>query len=151
MSPTILGARELVFEKFEGQFDSQGVPMAEHMQRVAAGVIQDVDTVIAAWLHDIVEDTKVTIQDLTDFGFSAAVTEAVYLLTHVKKELTYKDYIQRLCESGNKIALRVKISDQTDNNDPKRWVGMNPYMARALGRKWFGVQQKLEKALELIT
>lgn len=150
MNPTIVATRELVFEKFEGQFDSQGVPMALHMQRVASGVIQDVETIITAWLHDIVEDTKVTLQDLTNLGYSAAVTEAVYLLTHVKKELTYPEYIQRLCDSENKIALRVKISDQTDNNDPKRWVGMNPHMKRALGRKWFGVQLKLEKVLEAL-
>lgn len=147
MTPSLKQTRELVSAAFEGQVDSQDVPMAMHMHRVAMACPPDHDTVTTAYLHDIVEDTPTTLEDLAENGYPPAVVEAVRLLTHDKKVLSYPEYIDRLCESKNKIALTVKIADQYDNTNPKRWLGMNPHMARALSKKWAGVLPKLEEAL----
>lgn len=138
----------LVREKFSGIEDSQGVPMAEHMARVVASVPQNLTIMTVAWLHDIVEDTDVTLEDLSDYP--AVVVEAVRLLTHNKKEMKYPEYIDRLIDSENAIALCVKIADQRDNTNPNRWLGMNPHMARALTKKWAGVLPRLENALRKI-
>lgn len=149
--PNLKFTTVLVEEMFAGKEDSQGVPMYEHMARVASQVWdQDEHTQHIAWLHDLVEDTPVTLNQLTDLGYPYEVVEAVALLTHNKKEMTYPEYIDRLCNSGNKRALRVKIADQYDNTDPKRWTGMNPYMAQALSKKWAGVLPKLVAAEALL-
>lgn len=145
--PNLTFTQVLVRELFQGKTDSQGVPMFEHMARVAEGVKdEDRDTQHIAWLHDLVEDTKATLEDLVNLGYSKEVIDAVYLLTHDKKELTYAEYIDRLCASGDRRAIRVKISDQRDNLNPKRWSGMNPHMARNLAKKWNGVLNKLVEA-----
>lgn len=147
MLPPLQETENLVRHHFEDQVDSQGVPMAEHMRRVAAAVPDNEIIQTVAWLHDLVEDTPVTLNELTDLGYPAVVVEAVALLTHNKKEMDYQTYIQRLCDSKNSIALCVKIADQRDNLNPKRWLGMNQYMAQALSKKWAGVLPKLEEAL----
>ena len=149
--PSIKETRDMVFAMFDGQTDSQDVPMALHMQRVAMAVPPDPIIVTVAWLHDIVEDTDVTFDDLHARGYPMEVIDAVELLTHDKKEMDYPTYIQRLCDSGNAIALCVKIADQRDNTNPKRWLGMNPHMARALSKKWDGVLPRLEQALKEIS
>lgn len=147
--PNLKFTEVFVREMFEGIVDTQDVPMAEHMARVVEQVQdQDEHTQHIAWLHDIVEDTSTTLNHLTDLGYPYEVVEAVALLTHNKKEMTYPEYIDRLCNSGNLRAIRVKIADQIDNNNPKRWWGMNPYMARALSKKWAGVLPRLIAALE---
>ena len=148
MMPSIQETRTLVNLKFKRITDSQNVPMAMHMQRVAMKVPPDEITVTIAWLHDIVEDTDVTIRDLIDTGYPPEVTDAVFLLTHDKKTHTYPEYIDRLIASGNKRALQVKIADQQDNTNPSRWLGMNPHMARNLSKKWAGVLPRLMEALK---
>jgi (p)ppGpp synthase/HD superfamily hydrolase len=139
----------LVRQAFEGQVDSQNVPMADHMARVVGYLPADADefTKQTAWLHDLVEDTKWTLEDLAEIGYPPEVTDALFLLTHVKKEMKYPEYIQRICDSGNVRALQVKIADQTDNLTPSRQLGMNRFMANALRKKWAGVKPKLEAAL----
>lgn len=141
----------LVREKFAGQNDRSGVPMADHMMRVAS-YLEDEDetTKHIAWLHDIVEDTDVTLNQLTDMGYPFEVVEAVALLTHDKKAMDYAGYIDRICTSGNIRAIKVKLADQRDNKDPKRWLTLNKYVQNALRKRYAGVEQKLlAAALEL--
>lgn len=148
MSPTLEYTEALVRTKFEGQADDAGVSMADHMMRVHARVAQyDIETQHVAWLHDIIEDTDVTGGDLFDMGYSEAVVEAVLLLTKPEK-MPYAEYIDRLCQSGNHRALLVKLADNADNTDPKRWLYLNPYKAQALTKRYHGVREKLLKALE---
>jgi (p)ppGpp synthase/HD superfamily hydrolase len=72
---------------------------------------------IAAVLHDVVEDSDWTIEKLISEGFAEEVIIAIKLLTHDKK-VTYKKYIEAI--KTNKIALRVKLADLEDNLDIKR-------------------------------
>ncbi len=149
--PSLEETLDLVVTKFEGINDSQGVPMSEHMKRVACSVPSEYSYITTALLHDLVEDTPVTFEDLEAWGYSPEVIEAVRLLTHDKKTHTYPEYIDRLCQSGNRIALVVKIHDQYDNTNPKRWLGMNQFQAQALSKKWAGVLPRLEEALRNAT
>lgn len=136
----------LVREKFAGQTDRGGVPMADHMMRVASFLAdEDEATQHAAWLHDIVEDTDVTLENLADL-YPPEVVETVALLTHNKKEMTYAEYIDRICASENIRAIKVKLADQRDNLDPKRWLHLNRYVQNALRKRYAGVQNKLMEA-----
>jgi hypothetical protein len=76
------------------------------------------------------------------------VLEAVDLLTHDKKQLDYPSYIDRICESGNRWAILVKLADQKDNLDPARWLLLGKHKARALTKRYAGVVPQLEEALE---
>ena len=79
--------------------------------------MQNENEMIAAVLHDVVEDTDWTIEKLIAEGFNEEVITAVKLLTHDKK-VPYKKYIEAI--KTNKIALRVKLADLEDNLDIKR-------------------------------
>lgn len=142
----------LVRAKFAGQLDRSGVPMADHMMRVASHVAdEDEATQHAAWLHDILEDTDMTVTELISLGYPPEVIEAVVLLTHDKEFLTYPEYIDRICESGNLRAIKVKLADQRDNKDPKRWLTLNRYVQNALRNRYAGVEEKLMEAACLIS
>ena len=65
-----------------------------------------------AWLHDVVEDTDLTLDNLEELGFSRDVTEAVCLVTKIKDD-DYIDYILRI--SRNRVACLVKLADIRHN------------------------------------
>ena len=144
--PPLEDTRNLVRLAFYGKFDDQGVPFYEHMRRVADRLPADLRLQTVAWLHDIVEDTKVTLDDIKDL-YPEEIVEAVALLTHNRKEMDYQSYIDRLCNSGNAIAIRVKIADQEDNLNPKRHLGVNTFKLLNMLKKWDGVLPKLWEAL----
>jgi len=81
------------------------------------------DAVKAAFLHDVVEDTKTALSDLKELGFSDHVIEAVALLTK-DKSLTYFQNIDRIIQSGNEIAQMVKYADNYENytGDKSDWT-----------------------------
>lgn len=146
--PTLEFTEQLVRLKFAGQTDDAGVPMADHMMRVWQRVQHlDEDTQHVAWLHDIIEDTDVHGGDLFDMGYSEDVVTAVLLLTKPDK-MPYADYIDHLISSGDRRAITVKLADNADNTDPKRWLYLNPYKAQALSKRYHGVKEKLIGALK---
>ena len=69
---------------------------------------------MAGFLHDVVEDSDVTLEDLTKWGFSQEVVTAVDLLTH-RDDVSYKDYLIRLTCSLNLDAIAVKVNDLKHN------------------------------------
>jgi (p)ppGpp synthase/HD superfamily hydrolase len=122
---------------------------ADHSLRVADNLEDpEPDLYNVGLLHDIVEDTNVCLGYLEELGYPPEVLEAVDLLTHDKKQLDYPAYIDRICESGNRWAILVKLADQKDNLDPARWLLLGKYKARALTKRYAGVVPKLEEALE---
>jgi (p)ppGpp synthase/HD superfamily hydrolase len=108
---TIDDALELVATKFRGVTDKDGEPYIMHCLRVMMGVSDPLVQQVAL-MHDLVEDTDVTLKDLRDRGFCNAVVEAVDLVTH-KSEDSYAEYVIRL--ASNEIARQVKLSDLNDN------------------------------------
>ncbi len=80
------------------------------------------DAVKAALLHDVVEDSHIGIEQIKKFDFSAEVVEAVLLLTK-NKALSYEENIQKIINSGNKLAMMVKYCDNyvNFNGDKSDW------------------------------
>ena len=100
----------------KGQVDKADKPYILHPIRLMLKV-QLENEMIAAVLHDVVEDTDWTIDKLEAEGFNEEVITAIKLLTHDKK-VPYKKYIEAI--KTNKIALKVKLADLKDNLDIKR-------------------------------
>lgn len=126
----------IAIDAHEGQKDLDDKPVILHPLAVGlAG--KNRQEMIAGILHDVVEDTAYTFDDLLAKGVEAEVIDALRLLTH-EKGTDYYDYVQRVIDSGNPIALAVKKNDLTHN------------LARGrAGGHWKQVQ-KHEKALEMI-
>lgn len=109
-------ALKIAFSAHEGREDRQGEPYILHPLRVAFSVSTDEERIIAV-LHDVVEDSDWTIENLKEWGFSESVVEAVDALTRRKDE-TYDDFIIRIMQ--NPLAKRVKLADLADNTDETR-------------------------------
>jgi (p)ppGpp synthase/HD superfamily hydrolase len=77
----------------------------------------DEDTTIVALLHDVIEDTPYTLDDLRAMGFNEQVLDALALMTHDKR-IPYMDYVAKI--KGNKIARTVKLADLKHNSDLSR-------------------------------
>jgi len=73
---------------------------------------------ITAVLHDVVEDSDITLADLANSGFSTKVLDALALLTHNKELVAYADYIAAI--KGNPLAKKVKLADLEHNMDIRR-------------------------------
>lgn len=106
----------LATDAHRGQLDKAGEPYIFHPLRVMMAMRFHEDR-IAAVLHDVVEDTDVTIADLVKMDFPTQSIDAVEALTHAKGE-PYMDYIHRV--ALNYIATRVKLADLADNMDLER-------------------------------
>ena len=108
-------ALKIAVEAHFGQKDKGGRPYIFHPLRVAARCAGKAK--VAALLHDTVEDTSVTFEQLAELGIDGEVLAAVRLLTH-DKSVPYLDYVRKVKE--NPIAREVKLSDLRDNMDLKR-------------------------------
>ncbi len=109
-------AKTLADIVLRGKVDKAGFPLFDHALRVRrllpADIADEQPEATVAILHDICEDSQVTIQDLREFGFSPAVLVAVDALTRREQE-TYTDYIHRL--APNRTARMVKLADLHDH------------------------------------
>ena len=116
MTATIDDALALVVAKFHGITDKAGQPYILHCLRVMHGVsgygVSGDGAKQVAVMHDLVEDTDVTFDDLRNMKFADEVIDALKLMTHVDSD-SYADYVVRL--KTNDIARQVKISDLHDN------------------------------------
>ncbi len=109
-------ALEIAVESHKNQKQKDGTPYALHPIRLSM-TLESEEQKIVALLHDVVEDTDWTFEDLMGEGFSDNVIEALRLLTHTD-ESPYEDYIERL--ASNPLARSVKKADLSDNMDFKR-------------------------------
>ena len=108
-------AMNLAYSAHHGQFDKGGVPYIFHPIHLAEEMDDEISTCVAL-LHDTVEDTAVTLEDLAA-QFPAEVVNAVRLLTH-GEDVDYFDYVRAIRQ--NPIAVKVKLADLRHNGDPKR-------------------------------
>lgn len=109
-------ALKIATEAHKGQVDKAGVPYINHPLTVAS-LVETEEEKIVALLHDTIEDTNITEQDLLNYGFSNKIVEAVKLLTH-NKNVPYMDYVAKI--KDNELARKVKIADLTHNSDLSR-------------------------------
>ena len=108
-------AMNLAYNAHHGQFDKGGVPYIFHPIHLAESMDDEISTCVAL-LHDTVEDTAVTLEELAA-QFPREVVEAVDLLTH-RANVDYFDYVRAIRQ--NPVAVRVKLADLAHNGDPKR-------------------------------
>jgi hypothetical protein len=126
-------AEQLATRWHAGQTDKLGEPYIGHPRRVAARLTTP-DEKIVALLHDVLEDTEATRDDLHAAGFGAAIVEAVDALTRRPDE-TEHDYLTRVCSSP--LAVTVKWADIADNRDPQRIARLpDPAMRHRLTQKY---------------
>lgn len=104
-------ALALATEEFKGTLDKAGQPYILHCLRVMQAQDSD-DARQVGLLHDLVEDTQVTLDDLRRRGFSERVVSAVDAMTHRPDE-AYHAYVLRLSQCP--LAIPVKLADLHDN------------------------------------
>lgn len=109
---------ELVVRVFDEKCDKGGLPYFNHLLKVYENV-SSYDEKIIALLHDIVEDTDITIEDLKEFGYNNNIIEPITFLTKKKGEY-YPDYIDRIINSKDVHTLNVKLADLKHNMDITR-------------------------------
>ena len=109
-------AMELAEKAHQGQLDKGGNPYILHPVRVMERCETETEKIIAV-LHDVIEDSDYTLEDLKKEGFSEIILEALVCLTHREGE-GYMEYIERICQ--NTLATRVKYADLQDNMDLSR-------------------------------
>ena len=121
-------AKVLAHERHEGQYRNDGTtPYVTHVSAVADAVEDRLKPI--AYLHDIIEDTDLTLQELRDFKFSAYICIAVDLLTH-KEGVSNKEYWTRI--GANADATVVKIADIKHNLSSNPSYNARSKYARAL-------------------
>jgi len=113
-------ARVIAEAAHQGQADKLGNEYIAHPRRVANRIRALTHPVeyCAAWLHDVLEDTAITADDLRRFGVAEDVIEVVELLTRDKDDQDSDAYYRRI--SGDDRAFMVKLADIADNLDPAR-------------------------------
>ena len=113
---TLERALQIAVQAHAGQKDKSGAAYIFHPIRVMMRCTSP-EAKIVGLLHDVVEDTSVTFEDLEAEGFSKDVLAALRLLTHAS-EVPYEDYIQQV--KTHPIAMEAKLADLEDNMDIRR-------------------------------
>lgn len=110
---TIEETLHIALEAHVGQKDLVGNPAILHLMAVCLAGKSDLQKKVGL-LHDIVEDTQMTLDGLLEKGVEKDVVDAVDLLTHRDND-TYEDYIRKIVSSGNETAIQVKLNDLQHN------------------------------------
>ena len=115
---TIEETLQIALDAHKGQKDLDGKPAILHS--IAVGIMGGNDAEIkAGFLHDVVEDSDLTLDDLLRRGVDYEVLAALELLTH-DKTTDYFEYVHRIVRSGNHTAIHTKINDLRHNLDRGR-------------------------------
>ena len=131
-------ALKLCFETHKDQVDKSGMPYVFHPFHLAEQM-PDEETTAVALLHDVIEDSERTLDELRKMGFSEAVVEAVALMTHADG-VPYMEYVAQI--KSNPIARTVKLADLRHNSDTSR---LDVVTDRDLER-----EEKYKKAIALL-
>lgn len=131
-------ALKLCFEAHKDQVDKTGLPYVFHPFHLAEQ-LEDEIAVTCALLHDVVEDTDTTFEDLSNMGFPVEVLDVLKLLTH-DPEVPYMEYVENI--KSNSIAVQIKLQDLKHNSDLSRLDYVDDH-AKAR-------QQKYLAAIELL-
>lgn len=138
-------AIDIVSSEFGDDQDLDGNPQLLHMTAVSSAGKND-DERLVGLLHDLVEDKDWTFDDLLRDGFPKHIVDTLRLLTH-DKETPYMDYVRKICESGNKVALAVKINDLNHNLKRGRAGGHWHHVAKHEKALAF-IQEFIEKQMK---
>ncbi|MBU2550798.1 MAG: GTP pyrophosphokinase [Proteobacteria bacterium] len=114
--PSIEDAVALAALAHKGQKDKAGQPYILHPLRVMLRLDSEAERMTAV-LHDVIEDTRYTLEDLADLGYGSDVLEALDRVTERDDE-SYDEFIERA--GGRPVSRRVKLADLEDNLDETR-------------------------------
>src|SRR5687767_10406096 len=130
MKPGLEDAIRLAVEAHHGQRDKNGQPYILHPLRVMFRLTTETERIVGV-LHDLIEDTKYTPDDLRKMGFSEEIIQALDCVTRRKDE-SYEEFVLR--SKANTIARKVKLADLEDNMDIRRMIGVTPKDMERLAR-----------------
>ena len=131
-------AMMIAFQAHKNQTDKSGMPYIYHPVHLAEQM-KDEETTCVALLHDVVEDTDWTLDELREQGFDARIIEALKLMTHADG-VPYMEYVTQI--KPNPIAREVKLADLRHNSDLTR---LNEVNEKALARV-----EKYKKAIAML-
>ena len=131
-------ALKLCFEGHRDMIDKSGLPYVFHPFHLAEEM-KDENTTVVALLHDLIEDTEHTLDELAALGFSEEVLSAIALMTH-DSGTPYMEYVANI--KKNAIARAVKLADLKHNSDMTRLDKITPEDERRA--------EKYRKAIELL-
>lgn len=106
-------AVEIASRHHKGQKDLDGKPVLIHPLSVALMGKDETERIVGV-LHDVVEDTDCSFEDLEKFGVDKNIINILKLLTHTEGQ-SYDDYLLDIITSGNITALNVKMNDLRHN------------------------------------
>lgn len=132
-------AMKISFEAHKNQVDKNGIPYIYHPIHLAEQM-EDENTICVALLHDVVEDTDITFEELQKMGFNDDIIEALKLMTHDER-VPYMDYVREI--KNNSIAAKVKMADLKHNSDLTRLDVIDEKAKQRV--------EKYKKAIELLT
>jgi len=138
-TPLTKKAYKIAFEAHRDQLDKTGLPYIHHPLHLAAQMTDEVTT-CAALLHDVVEDSDMTFEELEALGFGGEIIDALRLLTH-GDDVPYMDYVREI--KKNPVAAAVKKADLMHNSDLTR---LDVVTEKDLQRV-----EKYKKALEILS
>ena len=116
MKPTLDDAIQLAVKSHAGQLDKAGQPYVLHPLRVMFRLETKTERIVGV-LHDVIEDTDVTADNLRKQGYSEEILQALDCVTKRAGE-SYEEFVLRA--KANPIARRVKLADLEDNMDIRR-------------------------------
>lgn len=134
-------AMNIAYDAHHGQKDVNGVPYIFHPYHIAEQMPDETTTCVAL-LHDVVEDTDITMEELAK-EFTPEVIEALKLLTHEHGD-DYIEYVKRVCT--NPVAKTVKIGDMTHNMDESRIYDKSKVSDKQI-KHW---REKYSKAMKIL-
>lgn len=136
-------ARDIARRAHAGQVDKLGVDYMQHVEAVAAGLIDfDLEVQIAGMLHDVVEDSSTNLEDLRAAGVPERAVAAVALVSrNLHPELDYIDAIALVCTSSD--ATLVKISDNAHNSLPERVAALTLATGEPANSRYSAARAKL--------
>lgn len=109
-------ALKICFNAHVNQVDKSGIPYVFHPFHLAEQMDTE-ESVCVALLHDVVEDTNITFEDLIEEGFNTDIINALKLLTHID-DIPYMTYVTNI--KNNPLAKKVKLADLKHNSDLSR-------------------------------
>ncbi|MBR4080194.1 MAG: HD domain-containing protein [Clostridia bacterium] len=115
-TPLTKKAMKIAFAAHRDQVDKSGMPYIYHPMHLAEQMTDEATTCVAL-LHDVIEDTEMTLAQLAAEGFTPEIMDALRLMTH-DDSVPYMDYVAAIRE--NPIASAVKLADLKHNSDLTR-------------------------------
>lgn len=136
-------ARTIAQQAHAGQTDKLGRPYMEHVEAVAAGLLDfDLDIQVAGMLHDVVENSELTLNDLRQRGVSERSLAAIELVSrNLHPDLSYEEAIDRICTSPD--ATLVKIADNAHNSRPDRVTALEAATGTPTNPRYSRARQRL--------